>query len=115
MPRILATTIALLAVACSGGDLDDYEVVSSSLLTLAELDSAVPEGCHQVGVLFVPEREISPSSRLSGAHLEAFFSALDAQATKLDANYLIPTESPDSATAAATGAEFYASLFRCPG
>jgi len=115
MRRILATTFALTATACSGSNLDEYEALATSSLVLAQPDSVAPDECRQVGVIVIPEREISRGSRLSGAHLEAFFSALDAQATSFEANYVIPTASPDVTTAASTGAEFHASLFRCPG
>ena len=114
MWRSLSTTCAVAALACGAADVDDYDVVSSSVMLLAERGAVPNKDCRQVGILYIPERDISLISRLSGAHLEAFFASLNSQAARFEANYLLPTGSVDAATAAASGEDFHASLFHCP-
>ena len=114
MKQCAAGVAAFFVIACGQSDLEDYEIVSSSVVTTLAPEFELSPECELVGTVIVEAREVSFIDRLSGSSIEDFSRSQLAQVAALGANTLLPVAGSDSLASARSGARYEAKAYRCP-
>ena len=104
----------LLVAGCGGPAPDSYETVDTRFVELADFGATVPSVCEPVGTIRVPARDVTFLARLTGQHVEAFYTEFVARVGPTGANLVVPTGDHPFHHAAESGLEFLGEAYLCP-